>query len=36
MTDYPLTFDRPICLTDPRPPDLPSAEAPPAAAKASP
>jgi WD40 repeat protein len=22
VTDYPLTFDRPICVTDPPPPDL--------------
>ena len=22
VTDYPLTFDRPICATDPPPPDL--------------
>ena len=21
VTDYPLTFDRPICVTDPPPPD---------------
>jgi len=23
VTDYPLTFDRPICVTDPPPPDMP-------------
>ena len=24
VTKYPLTFDRPICATDPPPPDLPA------------
>ena len=29
VTDYPLTFDQPICVTDPPPPDPPGeAEAP--------
>ena len=29
VTEYPLTFDRPICVTDPPPPDpLGEAEAP--------
>ena len=31
VTEYPLTFDRPICVTDPPPPDPPGADA--AAAK---
>ena len=34
VTDYPLTFDRPICVTDPPPPDpLGEAEPPSKAAK---
>ena len=23
VTEYPLTFNRPICVTDPPPPDIP-------------
>ncbi len=32
VTDYPLTFDRPICATDPPPPDLMAEPATPASA----
>jgi hypothetical protein len=28
VTQYPLTFDRPICVTDPSPPDPPRETAP--------
>jgi WD40 repeat protein len=33
VTDYPLTFDRPICVTDPPPPDLMAESAAPAGAE---